>query len=284
MTLKEYKQVYDKVSLSKEADERILQTLREEIPDSVVEQKKKRIRIARIAGMVAMIAIPILAVEMMRLSAVDSIEKNAAKKVNVRKGNDLIKNTHGGIEYSYPTSIYVYDDSGEESIVSSSTDYPEYENADTLVDAADLIFRGTVKEFSDKPLIKTDKAEKLPYTIFEISVGQVYKGSIDGDTIRIKRPGRRTEDERYGLSDVSDATEIRIGGTYLFLTKTYEDSYPSLVNLTQSVYSMEDEQKEEADSDGKTSNQGISLSDILDGALERKVLDKKEYSNGISIE
>lgn len=31
--------------------------------------------------------------------------------------------------------------------------------------------------------------EKLPYTIFEISVDQIYKGFIDGDTIRIKRLG-----------------------------------------------------------------------------------------------
>lgn len=165
------------------------------------------------------------------------------------------------------------EDHAEESTEGISAEYPEHEDANTLVDSANLIFSGTVKDISYEQLdVRTEKeegsetdGEELPYTIFEISVDQVYKGSIDGDTIRIKRLGGQTDDTEY---DLSDAVEISIGSRYLFLTETYEDSYPSLVNMAQSVYNMEDAQGEGAVSDGKSSDQDITLSDIM------KIIDK----------
>lgn len=168
------------------------------------------------------------------------------------------------------------EDNAEESTVSISAEYPEYENASTLVDSTDLIFSGTVKDISYEQLdVRTEREEgseidggKLPYMIFEISVDQVYKGSIDGDTIRIKRLGGQTDDTENGLSDLNDAIEISIGNTYLFLTETYDDSYPSLVNMTQSAYNMEDAKGEGTMSYRMDSNQDITLSDIM------KIIDK----------
>lgn len=168
------------------------------------------------------------------------------------------------------------EDNTEESTVSISAEYPEYENANTLVDSSDLIFSGTVKDISYEQLdVRTDKeegsetdGEKLPYTIFEISVDQVYKGSIDGDTIRIKRLGGQTDDTENDLSDLDDAIDISIGNTYLFLTETYADSYPSLVNMAQSAYNMDDAQAEGTMSYRMDSNQDITLSDIM------KIIDK----------
>lgn len=165
------------------------------------------------------------------------------------------------------------EDHAEESKVGVSAEYPEHKDANTLVDSANLIFSGTVKDISYEKLdVRTEKeegsetdGEELPYTIFEISVDQVYKGSIDGDTIRIKRLGGQTDDIEY---DLSDAIEISIAGRYLFLTETYDDSYPSLVNMAQSVYNMEDAQGEGAVSDRKSSDQDITLSDIM------KIIDK----------
>lgn len=161
----------------------------------------------------------------------------------------------------------------EESTVGISAEYPEHKDANKLVDSANLIFSGTVKDISYEKLdVRTEKeegsetdGEELPYTIFEISVDQVYKGSIDGDTIRIKRLGGQTDDTEY---DLSDAIEINKGNKYLFLTETYEDSYPSLVNMAQSVYNMEDAHGEGAASDGKSPDQDITLSDIM------KIIDK----------
>lgn len=168
------------------------------------------------------------------------------------------------------------EDNTEGSTVSVSAEYPEYENANTLVDSSDLIFSGTVKDISYEQLdVRTEKeegsetdGEKLPYTIFEISVDQVYKGSIDGGTIRIKRLGEQTDDTESDLSDLDDAIDISIGNTYLFLTKTYADSYPSLVNMAQSAYNMEDAQGEGTMSYRMDSNQDITLSDIM------KIIDK----------
>lgn len=161
----------------------------------------------------------------------------------------------------------------EKSTVSVSADYPEYENANTLVDSTDLIFSGTVKDISYEQLdVRTEReegsetdGEKFPYTIFEISVDQVYKGSMDGGTIRIKRLGGQTDDTGY---DLSNAVEISIGNKYLFLTKTYDDSYPSLVNMAQSAYNMEDAQEEGTVSYPMEWNQDITLSDIM------KIIDK----------
>lgn len=164
-------------------------------------------------------------------------------------------------------------DNAEKSKIILSPEYPKYENADTLVDSTDLIFSGTVNDISYEQLdVRTEKEEgletdeeKIPYTIFEISVDQVYKGSIDGDTIRIKRLGGQTDDTEYVLSD---AIEISIGDTYLFLTEAYDNSYPSLVNVEQSVYNMEDAQKEGTASYRMNQNQDIKLSDIM------KIIDK----------
>lgn len=160
------------------------------------------------------------------------------------------------------------EDNTEKNTVTKSADYPEYEDANTLVDSTDLIFSGTVKDISYEKLdVRTEKGEsfetdgeELSYTIFEISVDQVYKGSIDGDTIRIKRLGGKTDDTEYVSSD---AIEISIGNKYLFLAETYEDSYPSLVNMTQSVYNMGDAQGKGTVSYRKNPNQDITLSDIM---------------------
>lgn len=165
------------------------------------------------------------------------------------------------------------EDNTEKNTVTKSADYPEYEDANTLVDSTDLIFSGTVKDISYEKLdVRTEKGEsfetdgeEFSYTIFEISVDQVYKGSIDGDTIRIKRLSGKTDDTEYVSSD---AIEISIGNKYLFLAETYEDSYPSLVNMTQSVYNMGDAQGKGTVSYRKNPNQDITLSDIM------KIIDK----------
>lgn len=107
MELKEYRRLYDKVSLPKEADERILQTLTEKLPDSGAGRKRKRVWIAG----AAVVAVFILAVEITHFLAATSAEKDVVSRLN-----DLIKNepeSVEGIDYGYPTSSYIYSDDTE---------------------------------------------------------------------------------------------------------------------------------------------------------------------------
>lgn len=108
-------------------------------------------------------------------------------------------------------------------------DYPMYENAQELVDAADLVFTGTVTSIKYEMLnveVDTggDSASDTPYTIFEVLVSKVYKGNIDSKTVYLKRPGGQFESTEYVLDG---ATAIRKNKDYLFIAAEFVDSYPS---------------------------------------------------------
>lgn len=137
-------------------------------------------------------------------------------------------------------------------------DYPYYDTAQELVDSADLVFTGTVENITCEELdVSAEKAgELIPYTIYEIRVEDVYKGNADDDTICIKQPGGQINGGTYILEG---ASAISQGETYLFLTQTYENMYPSLLNATQALYNMNTlEAVEERD------EETITLSRILD--------------------
>lgn len=139
-------------------------------------------------------------------------------------------------------------------------EYPEYDTAQDLVEASDLVFSGTVREIDYQMIdvssdIEQDNAELMPYTLYTIDVENVYKGNIDAPSIIIKRLGGSFAGNEYL---VEGSSEIAEGGDYLFLTETYENTYPSLLNVTQSSYEMNELQVLSGDEDGK-----ITLSDIL---------------------
>lgn len=121
MRLEEYKQVYDKVTLSKEADERILQELQEKVSNSGMKQKRKGIRFAQVAAAVAVL---VLAVGIMQFPAVastaqdlvssftDYVVVSKSSQEDIEKMEKLLESGEG-IEFGYPTSVYEYNDSGE---------------------------------------------------------------------------------------------------------------------------------------------------------------------------
>ena len=59
---------------------------------------------------------------------------------------------------------------------------------------------------------------------------------------------------------VEDASTIEVGETYLFITQTYENTYPSLLNVTQASFDMN---KPEVSNNGQE-NEGITLSEVLE--------------------
>ena len=154
----------------------------------------------------------------------------------------------------------------EKSITVLQADYPEYNTAEELVESSDLVFTGTVKNIEYQMIdVSTDEGadedtgfvddEKMPYTLYTIDVDKVYKGSIESSTIIVKRAGGSFGSDEYVLEN---ASEIAKGKNYLFVTETYEDTYPSLLNADQSSYDMDAPQTA---MDGE--EKGIMLSDIL---------------------
>ena len=120
-------------------------------------------------------------------------------------------------------------------------EYPVYDTAEEIVDASDLVFSGTVTEINYESLnVKSEtgadsetglvEATEIPYTIFDISIEKVYKGNVESSSISIKRPGGKIDGQFFV---VEGASTIEVGETYLFITQTYENAYPSLLNVTQ---------------------------------------------------
>ena len=154
----------------------------------------------------------------------------------------------------------------EKSVTVLQADYPKYNTAEELVRSSDLVFAGTVKNIEYQMIdVSTDKEpdedtgfvdnEKMPYTLYTVDVDKVYKGSIESSTIIIKRAGGSFGSDEYV---VENASEIAKGKKYLFVTETYEDTYPSLLNADQSSYDMDTPQ---TIMDGEEKE--ITLSDIL---------------------
>lgn len=154
----------------------------------------------------------------------------------------------------------------EKSVTVLQADYPEYNTAEELVESADLVFTGIVKNIEYQMLdVSTDEGadedtgfaddEKTPYTLYTIDVDKVYKGSVESSAIVVKRAGGSFGSDEYV---VENASEIAKGKNYLFAAETYEDAYPSLLNADQSSYDVDAPQNV---MDGEEKE--IMLSDIL---------------------
>jgi hypothetical protein len=147
-------------------------------------------------------------------------------------------------------------------------EYPVYDTAEEIVDASDLVFSGTVTEINYESLnVKSEtgadsetglvEATEIPYTIFDISIEKVYKGNVESSSISIKRPGGKIDGQFFV---VEGASTIEVGETYLFITQTYENAYPSLLNVTQASFDMS---KPEV-LNSEQGNARITLSEVLE--------------------
>ncbi len=154
----------------------------------------------------------------------------------------------------------------EKPVTVIHAEYPSYDTAQELVDEADLVFSGTVEnityemldvrsETGEDSMTGLSQSQSIPYTIYEVKVDSIYKGSSSETYISIKCPGGESDNEQY---IVEGGAVLQEGEMYLFLTKTFENTYPSLLNVTQSAYNMNEPNALSAE-EGK-----ITLSDILD--------------------
>lgn len=145
--------------------------------------------------------------------------------------------------------------------------YPTYDSAEEIVEKADLIFSGTVKNISfsfldirseagtDSQTGLSEPSEEIPYTLYEIEITNLYKGEAKESVVTLRCMGGIWEDTEYILEG---KPEIAEGETYLFLAATYENAYPTLLNLDQSIYHLDEV------GDGTVENGNITLPQILE--------------------
>lgn len=146
-----------------------------------------------------------------------------------------------------------------QGVVRSSLDYPEYEDAESLVKASDAIFSGTVLDITNEDLCisKGKDAEKFPYIIYEVKIDTLYLGKVTEDVLKIKH---------FNTGDQEDAPHIAKGVPYLFLVEVYDDSYPSLINADQSFFEMDTKKTKGPKKDNSNKEAGeqkISFDDVM---------------------
>ncbi|RKJ52523.1 hypothetical protein D7X25_14720 [bacterium 1XD42-8] len=118
---------------------------------------------------------------------------------------------------------------------------PFYETGQELMDAADLIFCGTVENIFFEALEENVDTrfrfenELYPITGYEIKISKIYKGNNKEEKICMKRFGGEINGIEYNLAG---ATSISQGETYLFFAKDWNNSYATFVNDSQSALPM----------------------------------------------
>lgn len=128
--------------------------------------------------------------------------------------------------------------SSENTTIEVFADYPYYDSAEDLVDAANLILCGKVTkiskesiDISSKPISDSEDTGSqdaciYTYLVYDVDISNIYKGEYSEDTIKVKQ------------LDTIDAADIVENSDYLFTLQTYPDCYPSLLNVEQSVFKL----------------------------------------------
>ncbi|TAH64975.1 MAG: hypothetical protein EWM47_11705 [Anaerolineaceae bacterium] len=143
---------------------------------------------------------------------------------------------------------------------SISADWPAYEDVEDLVEAGNIILMGKVTDISfqvlddrtgEPPSEETKEADRSLYTIYDVDVIRSYKGDFL-ETTKVRMLGGQEgfrvdeqvkalgEDAQKGITIIKGRPEILIGESYLFVLYQYEDTIPTLVNMEQGVYDVND--------------------------------------------
>ena len=176
----------------------------------------------------------------------EAVIASESSLININK--ELVSNNKEPLYLLYPVDGVAINDGLVNSI---HAEYPIYDTAKEIVDSAELIFSGTVKNISYAVMdVRTgegidsstglNERTGIPYSLYEIEIQKVYKGNEESKTITIKRPGGQYDGREDNLED---ATVISQGESYLFLTKTFANSYPSLLNVSQASYDLNGKEK-----------------------------------------
>lgn len=141
-------------------------------------------------------------------------------------------------------------------------DWPTYSNVQELVDKANIVFTGRITGISfdvldlETGLPATEETEirhRDLYTIYTIETIDQYKGTVEGSSqVRILGGIKeyRTDEQMSLMSEMEvqgsgipileGSVSYTIGKTYLFVLNQFEATASTILNLDQSVYSLDD--------------------------------------------
>ena len=198
-----------------------------------------------------------------------------------------------------------------------SADWQTYKNAEELIDASDMVFLGKIVGIDFQAL---DTSTALPvsestpdharslYTVYSVEVISVYKGTpetvqkvrVMGGMVgyEIDRQMAVMEEGKvfareYGIpiQDRYQKIQCNIGESFLFSLKQFASGYPTIINLEQAIFDLEDPTQKKSIGNsskvyysGKKDEDGnplISVKDIISefGRSEWKAFDEK-WKNG----
>ena len=141
--------------------------------------------------------------------------------------------------------------------------WPVYESAEKLIDAGKIVIIGEVTDISFKILNKetseeTDSKDENGYlhTIYRAEVECNLKGNTT-DEIQIQMIGGRDDikveeqlsvlgdNSCYGIPILVGMRNIEVGKKYLFVIHQYREKMPTLINVDQGVFSLEEQLKKD---------------------------------------
>ena len=148
--------------------------------------------------------------------------------------------------------------------VLTTSDWPLYSSAKDLIDNADLVFIGKITGIDFEVL---DSSTALPvsentpnyarqlYTIYTVEISQTYKGDTT-DVTKIRVMGGVVDyniDTQLEIMENGNAlgkengipildnyykVQCNIGNSYLFTLRQFETGYPTIMNVDQSVFDL----------------------------------------------
>lgn len=150
--------------------------------------------------------------------------------------------------------------------VRRSADWNIYSSAADLTDESDLVFIGRVTDVEFQVLDmttalpvseKTENFAKELYTIYTVEVLSSYKGDTSSiSKIRVmggmvgyeveEQLAVMEEGEAYNrengipIWDDYKKVQCEVGGSYLFVLKQFDTGYPTIINLEQAIYALDD--------------------------------------------
>ena len=150
--------------------------------------------------------------------------------------------------------------------VITTSDWPLYSSAKVLINNADLVFIGKITGIDFDVL---DSSNALPvsettphyarqlYTIYTVEISQTYKGDAT-DITKIRVMGGLVDcdiDTQLEVMENGNAfgkengipildnyykVQCKIGNSYLFTLRQFETGYPTIMNVDQSVFDLND--------------------------------------------
>ncbi len=139
-------------------------------------------------------------------------------------------------------------------------DWPAYFSTQELVQAANVVFTGKITDISFAVLDldalpateETEERHRYLHTMYTVETIDQYKGDVD-ESVQVRIMGGikdyKTDDQmsllneteqEWGIPLLAGSVPYTIGETYLFVLYQFETGAPTVLNLDQSVYALND--------------------------------------------